>query len=831
MALAGAAVAFAAAAICLATSFALPGPADKPVKRDFAEISKITVDYPRNGSIFPPEIVAPVFRWRDANPDAKSWRVDITFAVRGGRLNEKTDGPPLKIGEIDQRVVNENNRPPALTPEEAEGHTWMPDEKTWTKIKKSSTGGTATVTITGFADEKQKQQLSRGQVTIETSRDPVGAPIFYRDVPLIPSEGKKGIISPIPKHMLGVVAWRLRDISKPESHLLMTGSSTCVNCHSFSRDGKTMGLDVDGPDNDRGLYSLMSIKPQTTMTDASIVKWSTFQGPLGGNLRIGFMSQVSPDGKYVLTTINDPRSQMSANHRSDIADRYYVSNFLDYKFLQVFYPTRGIVAWYSRDSGRLEPLPGADNDQFVQAGAVWSPDGKWIVFLRATARSAYPEGHEKATYANDPKETQIQYDLYRIPFNDGKGGTPERIEGASQNGMSNSFPKVSPDGKWIVFVEAKNGMLMRPDSKLFIVPFAGGTARELSSNLATMNSWHSFSPNGRWLVFSSKARSPYTQMYLTHIDENGNSSPAILIDNSTAANRAVNLPEFVNIPQDYWDKLEAPLASFFHEFDTAADLRREGKLDEAIDHYHKALELSPGDAKTYFELGEALEQKGEVSEAVEQYKAALNADPTSSRNEAVYADLGYALARTGKLDNAIDSFNKALDATPGDPKAHAGLGAVLLDEGRLDESINQCQKALDADRDSAPAHNTLGAALARNGDLSGAVEHLEKAVELTADCLECQFNLGRVMAAQSRFNEALLHFEKAAEISGGKDTQSLWFLALMFSETGQAARAVEAAQRALSDAAQAGDREMQQTIQEKIAEWQRPAQGAESPAR
>jgi hypothetical protein len=49
-----------------------------------------------------------------------------------------------------------------------------------------------------------------------------------------------------------------------------------------------------------------------------------------------------------------------------------------------------------------------------------------------------------------------------------------------------------------------------------------------------MNSWHSFSPNGRWLVFSSKSRSPYTQFFLTHIDEVGNDSPAIPIENSTA---------------------------------------------------------------------------------------------------------------------------------------------------------------------------------------------------------------------------------------------------------------------------------------------------------
>ena len=80
-------------------------------------------------------------------------------------------------------------------------------------------------------------------------------------------------------------------------------------------------------------------------------------------------------------------------------------------------------------------------------------------------------------------------------------------------------------------------------------------------NTPLMNSWHSFSPNGRWLVFSSKSRSPYTQMFLTHLDEDGNDSPAILIDNSTAANRAVNIPEFVNIPPTGWRKSTCPRRS------------------------------------------------------------------------------------------------------------------------------------------------------------------------------------------------------------------------------------------------------------------------------
>ena len=34
------------------------------------------------------------------------------------------------------------------------------------------------------------------------------------------------------------------------------------NCHSFSADGKTMGIDVDGPKNDKGLYAVVPIQQQ-----------------------------------------------------------------------------------------------------------------------------------------------------------------------------------------------------------------------------------------------------------------------------------------------------------------------------------------------------------------------------------------------------------------------------------------------------------------------------------------------------------------------------------------------------------------------------------------
>ena len=62
----------------------------------------------------------------------------------------------------------------------------------------------AMITISGFNENDGKNVLSRGRVSIQTSKDPVGAPIFYRDVPLMPSETEKGIIKPLIDSLAGV---------------------------------------------------------------------------------------------------------------------------------------------------------------------------------------------------------------------------------------------------------------------------------------------------------------------------------------------------------------------------------------------------------------------------------------------------------------------------------------------------------------------------------------------------------------------------------------------------------------------------------------------------
>lgn len=150
----------------------------------------ITIDYPEQGSIFPPEITPPAFLWRDPVEGAAVWRIEIKFAG-GAPVRAQSRGERLPIGEIETRAVAETNQPPKWHPQIAAARSWTPDTQIWETIKKRSVKRPATVTITGYLGEKSKRAVSRGQITIQTSKDPVGAPIFYRDVPLMPSESRR----------------------------------------------------------------------------------------------------------------------------------------------------------------------------------------------------------------------------------------------------------------------------------------------------------------------------------------------------------------------------------------------------------------------------------------------------------------------------------------------------------------------------------------------------------------------------------------------------------------------------------------------------------------
>jgi len=721
-----------------------------------ADGAQLTIDYPLDGSIFPPEIVPPTILWHDETPGVDSWLVAFVLADGRSWLGALVPGDSPPEGEIDPRCVTETNEIYRGTPYQQTAKAWTVHKQVWEIVKRRSVEVPYQLQIVGFSSANPTRVLSFGSITCVTSKDPVGAPIFYRDVPLAPSQTERGVIKPLSEAFLPLIAWRLRDISQPESRLVLTGLLTCANCHSFSTDGKTLGMDVDGPAGDKGAYAIVPIKKETVIEQKDIISWNSFEGKPPGQKTIGFLSQVSPDGRYVITTLNES---------------VYVQNFADYRFLQVFYPTRGILGYYDRETKQIKPLPGADDPRYVHCDPVWTPDGQTIIFARAEARDPYPPGYRPAARANDPNEPQIQYSLYRIPFRNGQGGVPEPIPGASHNGMSNTFPKVSPDGRWIVFVKCRNGQLLRPDSELWIVPTSGGEARRMRCNTSLMNSWHSFSPNGRWLVFSSKVNTPYTQMFLTHIDENGNDSPPILIPNSTAANRAVNLPEFVNRPYEEFVAIRVPATEYLEIGMQGIKLYEQGRLDEALQRFELALQKQPDYLEAYVSIAVILMDQGRWEEAIPKLEKALDLDPNCWF---AHANLGIIRERQGRKAEALAHFRKAVELMPTNLNARLNLGRALAEAGSLQEAITQFEAATKLAPNYGPAHLNVGNAYLELGKYEEAATAYRRALELEPSLIDARLGLAEALARSGKYPEARAEFERAlSEAKGDPYCQSL----------------------------------------------------------
>ena len=389
--------------------------------------------------------------------------------------------------------------------------------------------------------------------------------------------------------------------------------------------------------------------------------------------------------------------------------------------------------------------------------------------------------------------------------------------------MSNNFPKVSPDGKWIIFVQCKNGLLMRPDSKLYIVPFEGGEARPLESNLPRMNSWHTFNPNGHWLAFSSKSPSLYTHLYLTHIDDQGHASPPVVVENATAANRAVNIPEFVNLGPDGLDHIDTPAIDFYREFDVAQQLQDTHKYADAVPAWKVAADKDPTDARPWNNMGVALAASGKTSDAIAAYdkSLAMNNDSSQTHN-----NLGSALAEAGRFDEARTHIQRAIELDPDNGTAHINLGHLLEVTGHRQEAIEQLTQGMQIAPKNADGHDIYGAILAREGKMDEAIAELQQAVTLSPGSAECRYNLGRAFAAVSRFSEALPQFEAAAKITGGREPLILQMLAAMYSETGNYQQAVTVAQQALDLAEKQQNPNLAADLRGNLARYQHQAEAA-----
>jgi tetratricopeptide (TPR) repeat protein len=192
-----------------------------------------------------------------------------------------------------------------------------------------------------------------------------------------------------------------------------------------------------------------------------------------------------------------------------------------------------------------------------------------------------------------------------------------------------------------------------------------------------------------------------------------------------------------------------------------ATLFQKGQTNEAIAQYQMALAIKPDFAEAHYNLGNALLQKEKVDEAIVHYQKAL---ANEFDNAEAHNSFGSALLQKGRLDEAIIQFQKALAIKPGHAEAHDNLGNALFQKGQTDEAVAQYQMAIGIDPDFADPHDNLGSALFKIGQTDEAIAQYQMAIAIKPGFAEAHYNLGNALLPKGRVDEAAVQFQKALSI-------------------------------------------------------------------
>jgi hypothetical protein len=279
-----------------------------------------------------------------------------------------------------------------------------------------------------------------------------------------------------------------------------TIGNTCVNCHSFARNNpKNMLVHIRAKNGGTIIYSNGKLEKINTKTKYT--------------LSPGGYPNWHPDGKHIAFSTNKINQWFySKDIRIEVADN--ASDLAVYDVEKNTITTAPQVSTENREN-----LP------------VWSADGKYIYYISAPPVKDFDS------------KVQAKYDLVKISFDvkTNKWGMPDTIISSKKTGKSISFPKTSPDGKYLMFTMSDHGYftIHHPDADLYLLDLQSGKYERMEINSKQTDSYHCWSSSGRWFVFSSKRLDElFTRPFFCYFDQNGKASKPFVLPQKD--------PEFYN---------------------------------------------------------------------------------------------------------------------------------------------------------------------------------------------------------------------------------------------------------------------------------------------
>jgi len=314
-----------------------------------------------------------------------------------------------------------------------------------------------------------------------------------------------------------------RDLSNyDESPVLKNTSfgSGCVNCHTFCKN-----------DPDRMLMHTRSGQYGHAMiivADGRIDKVVDKKAPAA-------YASWHPSGQIVAFSSNKVR-QFFHTTGAEVRDVLDLAS---------------AAAYYRLDTQTMHTTPAISQGDRMEAHPCWSPDGKFLYYC--TAKLQWSLG---ASELPPERYKEVKYELARAAYDitTDQWGPMEIILSAEQTGKSMTEPRISPDGRFLLFTMADYGVfpIYQPSADLCLMDLATRQYRRLDINSDDRcDSWHCWSHDGRWIVFSSKRRDGlFARPHFSYIDQNGKAyKPWVLPQRNPALYdsylETYNVPELV----------------------------------------------------------------------------------------------------------------------------------------------------------------------------------------------------------------------------------------------------------------------------------------------
>lgn len=372
-------------------------------------------------------------------------------------------------------------------------------------------GGKVSVTVSVWT-EQEPDGVEYSSFDILVSEDEVDPWVAYRQIP--------------PGYELwcrmGIYE---RDLTSFDERAIITNRQNndgCLNCHSFAQYDADKGMVFHSRGSGGG-----TVVYQNGKLDKIILETM-------GPEKSGTYPMWHPSGKFVVFSSNMTRQSFYA-HSQDKIEVY------DQRSDLIIYDTKARQVMTDErftDSLNWETFP------------AFSPDGRWLYFCTAKAV-------KMPSQFND-----LHYSVARVPFDETTGqlGTPiDTVYSAARQGGSASFPRISPDGRHMLFTWTQCGTfpIHHKEADLKLVDIKNGGFAVLDDigdiNSADVDSYHSWSSSGKWVMLSSKRiDGRYTRLFLCHWDGHRFSKPMLLPQRDPEHNvqrmYSYNIPEFIKAP-------------------------------------------------------------------------------------------------------------------------------------------------------------------------------------------------------------------------------------------------------------------------------------------